>query len=109
MTPPTAGSRSNRRFGGLTLARSVPLFVLAAYGVFIAGSLAWGMALDGYRPNRYDVAGAQLALVGVRPGGQSERRPSATARPRSLTCASLVATGFSPKLCSIVAMIEVVS
>lgn len=40
--------------------------ILAAYGgVFIAGSLAWGMALDGYRPDRYDVAGALLALVGV--------------------------------------------
>jgi len=40
--------------------------ILAAYGgVFIAGSLAWGMALDGYRPDRYDVAGALLAQVGV--------------------------------------------
>ena len=40
--------------------------ILAAYGgVFIAGSLAWGMALDGYRPDRYDIAGALLALVGV--------------------------------------------
>jgi small multidrug resistance family-3 protein len=40
--------------------------ILAAYGgVFIAGSLAWGMALDGYRPDRYDVAGALLALLGV--------------------------------------------
>ena len=40
--------------------------ILAAYGgVFIAGSLAWGMALDGYRPDRYDVAGAVVALVGV--------------------------------------------
>ena len=33
--------------------------ILAAYGgVFVAGSLAWGMALDGFRPDRYDVAGA---------------------------------------------------
>ena len=40
--------------------------ILAAYGgVFIAGSLAWGMALDGYRPDRYDVAGALVALAGV--------------------------------------------
>jgi small multidrug resistance family-3 protein len=40
--------------------------ILAAYGgVFIAGSLAWGMALDGFRPDRYDVAGALVALVGV--------------------------------------------
>ncbi len=40
--------------------------VLAAYGgVFVAGSLAWGMALDGYRPDRYDVIGSLLCLVGV--------------------------------------------
>lgn len=40
--------------------------VLAAYGgVFIVGSLLWGMALDGFRPDRYDVAGAAVCLVGV--------------------------------------------
>ncbi|RZU33749.1 small multidrug resistance family-3 protein [Blastococcus saxobsidens] len=40
--------------------------ILAAYGgVFVAGSLLWGMALDGFRPDRYDVAGALLCLVGV--------------------------------------------
>ena len=40
--------------------------VLAAYGgVFVAGSLAWGMVLDGYRPDRFDVIGALLCLVGV--------------------------------------------
>ena len=40
--------------------------VLAAYGgVFVAGSLAWGVVLDGYRPDRYDVAGALVCLVGV--------------------------------------------
>lgn len=40
--------------------------VLAAYGgVFVAGSLAWGVALDGYRPDRYDVTGALVCLVGV--------------------------------------------
>ena len=40
--------------------------VLAAYGgVFIVGSLAWGMAFDGFRPDRYDVAGAAICLVGV--------------------------------------------
>ena len=39
---------------------------LAAYGgVFVAGSLAWGMALDGYRPDRFDVVGALVCLVGV--------------------------------------------
>lgn len=40
--------------------------ILAAYGgVFVAGSLLWGMALDGYRPDRYDVAGALICLAGV--------------------------------------------
>ena len=40
--------------------------ILAAYGgVFVAGSLLWGMAVDGFRPDRYDVAGALLCLVGV--------------------------------------------
>ena len=40
--------------------------VLAAYGgVFVAGSLAWGMAVDGFRPDRYDLFGAALCLAGV--------------------------------------------
>ena len=40
--------------------------ILAAYGgVFVAGSLAWGMAADGYRPDRYDLTGAALCLLGV--------------------------------------------
>jgi small multidrug resistance family-3 protein len=40
--------------------------VLAAYGgVFVAGSLLWAVALDGYRPDRYDLVGALTCLVGV--------------------------------------------
>ncbi|MBA4608270.1 YnfA family protein [Aeromicrobium sp. Marseille-Q0843] len=40
--------------------------ILAAYGgVFVAGSLAWGMLFDGFRPDRWDVAGAAVCLVGV--------------------------------------------
>jgi len=40
--------------------------ILAAYGgVFVAGSLAWGMVLDGFRPDRFDIAGAVICLVGV--------------------------------------------
>ncbi|MEV4433714.1 YnfA family protein [Streptomyces sp. NPDC049585] len=40
--------------------------ILAAYGgVFVAGSLAWGMVADGYRPDRYDVTGALVCLAGV--------------------------------------------
>jgi drug/metabolite transporter superfamily protein YnfA len=40
--------------------------ILAAYGgVFVAGSLAWGMLLDGFRPDRWDLIGAGICLVGV--------------------------------------------
>ena len=40
--------------------------ILAAYGgVFVAGSLAWGMVVDGFRPDRFDVAGALVCLAGV--------------------------------------------
>lgn len=40
--------------------------ILAAYGgVFVAGSLAWGMAFDGFRPDRADVLGALICLAGV--------------------------------------------
>jgi small multidrug resistance family-3 protein len=40
--------------------------VLAAYGgIFVAGSLVWGMAVDGFRPDRFDVGGAAVCLVGV--------------------------------------------
>jgi small multidrug resistance family-3 protein len=40
--------------------------ILAAYGgVFVAGSLLWGVVLDGYRPDRFDLLGAVVCLVGV--------------------------------------------
>jgi small multidrug resistance family-3 protein len=40
--------------------------VLAAYGgVFIVGSLAWGVAFDGFRPDRFDLIGAAICLAGV--------------------------------------------
>lgn len=40
--------------------------ILAAYGgVFVAGSLAWGMAFDGFRPDRWDLAGALICVAGV--------------------------------------------
>ncbi|SDI42570.1 small multidrug resistance family-3 protein [Nonomuraea jiangxiensis] len=40
--------------------------VLAAYGgVFVAGSLVWGVVADGFRPDRWDVIGALICLVGV--------------------------------------------
>ena len=40
--------------------------LLAAYGgIFVAGSLAWGVVADGFRPDCYDLVGAAVCLVGV--------------------------------------------
>jgi small multidrug resistance family-3 protein len=40
--------------------------VLAAYGgIFVAGSLAWGVVADGFRPDRWDYVGSAVCLVGV--------------------------------------------
>ena len=40
--------------------------ILAAYGgVFVAGSLAWGVVVDGFRPDRWDLLGAAICLAGV--------------------------------------------
>lgn len=40
--------------------------ILAAYGgVFVAGSLLWGMVFDGFRPDRWDIVGALVCLGGV--------------------------------------------
>ncbi|PRB02569.1 hypothetical protein CQ047_17970 [Microbacterium sp. MYb72] len=40
--------------------------VLACYGgVFIAGSLAWGIIVDGFRPTTWDWVGSAVALVGA--------------------------------------------
>jgi small multidrug resistance family-3 protein len=40
--------------------------ILAAYGgVFVAGSLVWAVLLDGFKPDRYDLIGAAICLIGV--------------------------------------------
>jgi small multidrug resistance family-3 protein len=40
--------------------------ILAAYGgVFVAGSLGWGALVDGFVPDRYDLLGAAVCLLGV--------------------------------------------
>lgn len=40
--------------------------ILAAYGgIFVAGSLAWGRVVDGFQPDRYDLTGAAICLIGV--------------------------------------------
>jgi small multidrug resistance family-3 protein len=63
-----AGAVALAGYGAVAALQSEPHFgrVLAAYGgVFIVGSLAWGVIFDGFRPDRYDVTGALVALVGV--------------------------------------------
>lgn len=40
--------------------------VLAAYGgVFVAGSLAWGIVVDGFKPTAWDYVGSTVALLGA--------------------------------------------
>ncbi len=40
--------------------------LLPAYGgIFVAGSLGWGVVADSFRPDRYDVAGAAICVFGV--------------------------------------------
>lgn len=40
--------------------------ILAAYGgIFVAGSLAWGVVFDRFRPDRWDLIGATICLIGV--------------------------------------------
>jgi len=40
--------------------------ILAAYGgIFVAGLLARGMIVDGFRPDRCDITGAAVCLVGA--------------------------------------------
>ena len=40
--------------------------VYAAYGgVFIVLSILWGWKIDGWQPDRYDLLGAGIALIGV--------------------------------------------
>ncbi|WP_084040496.1 YnfA family protein [Demequina sp. NBRC 110053] len=40
--------------------------ILAAYGgIFVAGSLAWGILVDRFRPDAWDWAGASLCLIGA--------------------------------------------
>lgn len=40
--------------------------ILAAYGgIFVAGSLAWGVIVDKFQPDRWDYLGATICLIGV--------------------------------------------
>ena len=55
-------------YGVIPTLQSEPAFgrVYAAYGgIFIVLSLVWGRAVDGWRPDRFDLIGAGIALLGV--------------------------------------------
>jgi small multidrug resistance family-3 protein len=40
--------------------------VLTAYGgMFVVGSLLWGVVFDGFQPDRYDLVGVVICLTGV--------------------------------------------
>ena len=82
----------DRRRGGLGLYGFVATLqpdanfgrILAAYGgVFVAGSLLWGVALDGFRPDRWDITGALICLVGVAVSCTPRARPEEGAGERA--------------------------
>ena len=55
-------------YGVVAALQPIPEFgrVYAAYGgVFIALALAWGVLVDGFRPDRWDLLGAAICLAGV--------------------------------------------
>ena len=63
-----AGALALAGYGVVVTFQPDPSFgrVLAAYGgIFVAGSLAWGVVVDGFRPDRYDLTGAAVCLLGV--------------------------------------------
>ena len=63
-----AGVLALGAYGFLATLQPDPNFgrILAAYGgVFVAGSLGWGMLVDGFRPDRWDLTGAAFCLIGV--------------------------------------------
>lgn len=40
--------------------------IMAAYGgIFIAAALAWGAVFDGFRPDKWDIIGAIICLLGA--------------------------------------------
>jgi small multidrug resistance family-3 protein len=64
----TAGILALGAYGFVATFQPDPNFgrILAAYGgIFVAGSLAWGMLADGFRPDRWDILGALICLTGV--------------------------------------------
>lgn len=57
----------------MTILRTLAIFLAAAIaelsgtyaGVFLVGAMLWGWGVDGRAPDRFDVLGASLVLVGA--------------------------------------------
>ena len=63
-----AGILALAGYGFIATLQPSPHFgrILAAYGgIFVVASLAWGMVFDQFQPDRYDLIGAALCLIGV--------------------------------------------
>jgi small multidrug resistance family-3 protein len=63
-----AGAIALVAYGVIASLQADPHFgrVLAGYGgVFVVGSLLWGVAVDHFRPGRFDLIGAGLCLLGA--------------------------------------------
>jgi small multidrug resistance family-3 protein len=63
-----AGALALVAYGLLASLQPDPHFgrVLAAYGgVFVCGSLLWGVVIDRFRPDRFDLIGAATCLIGA--------------------------------------------
>jgi len=63
-----AGIAALAAYGFIATFQDDPNFarILAAYGgIFVVGSLAWGVIIDGFRPDRFDLIGASICLAGV--------------------------------------------
>jgi len=62
------GALALTAYGFLASLQGNPHFgrVLAAYGgVFVFGSLLWGIVVDRFRPDRFDLIGAATCLLGA--------------------------------------------
>ena len=63
-----AGAAILALYGVIAALQSLEAFgrVYAAYGgIFIVLALAWGILVEGFRPDRYDILGAAIALAGA--------------------------------------------
>jgi drug/metabolite transporter (DMT)-like permease len=51
--------------GSLAADLGVRASICRLWGIFIALALAWGVLMDGFRPDRWDLLGAAICVAGV--------------------------------------------